>query len=319
MQVLWKILVALVGLYVLFLAAGSVYFYCFLLHRSRRQHRAETPESTDPFNWLSYRDRAQEGLNRLAALPHEEVEITSFDGLCLRGHLYAVPDAQRTFLLVHGYRSTGYNDFNAQAVYYIEQLHANVLIVDQRAHGSSEGRRIDFGVSERYDVRAWAAYLTERFGEQLPLYLNGISMGCASVLLAADGPLPPNVRGVIADCGYTSPWDEFAYLIKWKQHLPVRPLLYAAEALTRALAGWDFRSITPNRAVRRLRLPVLFLHGGGDTFVPTFMTQRNYEDCVSEKEIYIVPGAIHAQSYFCDTPGVQQRIERFVQRCEGEA
>ena len=90
-------------------------------------------------------------------------------------------------------------------------------------------------------------------------------------------------------------------------------------ALTRALAGWDFRSITPNRAVRRLRLPVLFLHGGGDTFVPTFMTQRNYEDCASEKEIYIVPGAIHAQSYFCDTPGVQQRIERFVQRCEREA
>lgn len=311
-----KIAAVLAGLYAAFLLCGGVYFYVSVLHRTRKQHRAETPESTDPFNWLSYQPEAQEGLDQLARLDHEEVSVRSFDGLTLRGHLYPAKGARRTFLLAHGYRSTGYNDFNAQAVYYLTGLRANVLIIDQRAHGSSEGKRMDFGLSERFDVRTWAEFLVERFGPEQDLFLNGISMGCASVLLAAELPLPAAVRGVIADCGYTSPWDEFAYLIKWDAHLPVRPLLYVAEGITRCLAHWDFRSVTPKKAVARTGLPILFLHGGADTFVPPWMTRENYTACASEKELLIVPGAIHAQSYFGDTPGVQEKIARFVEKHE---
>jgi fermentation-respiration switch protein FrsA (DUF1100 family) len=309
-----KIAAAIAGLYLIFLLGGGAYFYRCILHRTRGQHRAETPERTDPFNWLSYQKEAQAGLDELARMEKEEVSIASFDGLKLRGHLYPVAGARRTFLLVHGYRSTGYNDFNAQAVYYIQALRANVLIIDQRAHGSSEGKRMDFGLSERYDVCAWAEFLTQRFGAEQDLFLNGISMGCASVLLAAELPLPGTVRGVIADCGYTSPWEEFAFLMKWDMHVPIRPLLYVAEGFTRYFAHWDFRSITPKKAVAKLKLPVLFLHGGADTFVPPWMTRENYAACASEKELLIVPGAIHAQSYFGDPPAVQAAIARFVEK-----
>ena len=175
---------------------------------------------------------------------------------------------------------------------------------------------MDFGLSERHDVCAWANFLTRRFGAEQYLFLNGISMGCASVLLAAELPLPETVRGVIADCGYTSPWEEFAYLMKWDVHVPVRPLLYVAEGITRLLAHWDFRSATPLKAVANTKLPVLFLHGDADTFVPPWMTLENYAACASEKELLIVPGAIHAQSYFGDTPAVQEKIARFVEKYE---
>lgn len=307
-----KIAAALGGLYALFLIAGSLYFYFVVLRRSRGQHLAKTPQTTDPFNWRGYEDLAQAGLDELGTRKREEVAITSFDGLKLCGHFYPVDGAQRTFLLVHGYRSTGYNDFNAQALFYMDQLHGNVLIIDQRAHGSSQGQRITFGVLERHDVRQWVDFLVEKLGSGQSLFINGISMGCASVLLAADLDLPACVRGIIADCGYTSPWDEFTYLIQRDVKMPVRPLLPMAQWLTRRLGDWDFCSITPKDALTRIRVPVLFIHGTGDRFVPAYMSEENHRVCIAEKRLLLVKGAQHAQSYFVDLEAVQGSIAQWV-------
>ena len=241
----------------------------------------------------------------------ERVQITSDDGLRLVGWFLPADDAKGTLLLMHGYRSDPYCDFGLTYQFY-HSLGWNILTVCQRAHAESEGKYITYGVKERFDARDWTLYLADRFGPEHKIVLIGISMGSATVLMSLGTDLPANVRCAVADCGYTSPYDQFVYLFKERFHFLVHPTLDIAGLFARLFAGFGFREYSTVTALQSNRLPVLFIHGERDRFVPIRFTVENYAACVAEKRLITVPEAGHGASYMCATETCQNALRDFL-------
>lgn len=264
-----------------------------------------------------YGDFIRGGVKWLLDRDPEEVEITSFDGLRLRGLFLPAENARCTAILMHGYRSDYLWDF-AGAYELLHENGCNLLVPWQRAHGKSEGRFICMGVKEKRDCADWARYIEKRLGSELPIVLEGMSMGSATVLMAAGEDLPGNVRGIVADCGFTSPWDEFVHVMKTRVHLPVHPLLDGISLLSRLAAGYGFREYSTETALRTSSLPLLLIHGEADNFVPAEFSKRNFASAAAEdKELVLVPGAAHGMSYLVDTERCRGKILAFYDRVAG--
>lgn len=240
----------------------------------------------------------KEGWAALAKTPHEKVYITSHDGHKLCAKLYAPENPRATVILVHGYHSKGEMDFGCVFDFYVKQEIA-VMIVAQRAHEESEGEYLTFGAKERYDIRDWAKYLVARYGEQHKIVLDGVSMGCATVLLASCLPdLPPQVKAVIADCGYASAKLQIKQVLKQAFHLPPRLLYPAANLLCRIYGGAFLGGANVERELKKAKLPTLFVHGAADDFVLPYNSERNYAACTSAyKKLCMYEGSPHGLSY----------------------
>lgn len=262
---------------------------------------------------LSYREEAEAGVRWFLNQKPEPVSIRSYDGLTLRGYWLPHPQAKAAMVLVHGYRSSWATDFGCVLPFYYEQGYS-VLVCWQRAHGESEGKHICFGVKERFDCRDWVRFLESRIPAGQPVFLDGVSMGASTVLMAAGLPdLPDCVCGVIADSGFTSAWDEFASILK-RLHLPFHPLIDSANWMARRLAGFDFRECSTLDAVRETKLPLLLVHGEADTYVPPEFSRQNYEACCSEKRLVTVPGAVHGMSYLVDRNVCRRELLEFLEQ-----
>lgn len=245
----------------------------------------------------------------LADLLKEDIYITSFDGLRLHARLYPIENARGTILLFHGFHSVPDADFGC-AVPMLRSFGYRLLLVDQRAHQESEGKYLTFGIRERRDVLSWAREMVRRFGPEEPLYLEGISMGASTVLMAADLPLPENVRGIIADCGYTSPAAIVAEVMKGMKvpHF----VQYLTEPWCRILAGFSMWEHSAPKALQKCSLPVLFIHGTADSFVPCRMTEENYRACASRKKLVLVEGAEHGESFLIDREACENALREFL-------
>lgn len=300
------------------LAGSAVYFFRFAICRKKEANTPEQAPDTGT-SWDQHRPRIREGREWLAAQPSEEVSIRSFDGLLLKGKFYqADQPTKNTILGVHGYRSAGDKDFAAMAPFY-HRMGWNVLLVDDRAHGRSEGKYVGFGCLDRWDCQKWTEFLTqylqEKHGIQQPkIFLHGVSMGAATVLMASGLKLPDSVKGVISDCGFTSPWDIFQHVLKRDYHMPPYPLLPTSGLLCKWLAGYGLKECSALDAMRKTQLPVLFIHGSEDDFVPCQMAHQLYEACGSQKELVIVEGATHAESYYKNTPLYEKAVLSFLDK-----
>lgn len=301
---MWILLLAAV----LIPALIVTYFFRMAVVRARKASFPQLMPDSELF---------REQMQRMAAdrewamgLPQERVSVKSFDGLTLRGRLFMDGPEKRIILLVHGYRSVGLWDFSSVIRLYRNQG-LGVLLIDQRACGESQGRYICFGALERYDVQRWLQYLNGRFPEA-SLYVDGVSMGSTAVLLSLGLDLPPTVRGAIADCGFTSPLEIMRHVQKTAFPYSGRWILAGVRLLCRAFAHYDPAGCSTVDALRKAKIPVLFLHGDADKFVPVSMTLANYEACASEKRLKIVPGAGHGESYVLDREGCEQAILEFL-------
>ncbi len=255
-------------------------------------------------------------VDAVTALPYEEVSVTSFDGYTLWGKLYMTDPKAPVQILFHGYRSNGFSDF-CGGLQLALKCGFNAILVDQRAHGKSGGPCLSFGIFERFDAKTWAEYAAERFGEDTPVILAGISMGAGTVLSAADLELPKGVKGIIADCGYTSARDIITHVAA-RLGYPVKPALFFVSAGARLFGGFGIDDAAPKEALRRTALPVLLIHGEDDSFVPCRMSRENYLACASERRLFTVPGAIHGMSYVADPEGYEREVREFCARCLGE-
>ena len=228
-----------------------------------------------------YADVIERGRKWYEAQNWEHIFIQSEDGLRLHGVYLENPAAERVILCVHGYHGGAVRDFSgAMADLYAEN--ASLLLIDQRAHGESEGKFTTFGVMERRDVQKWAEYLDKRLGGGMPVYLDGISMGAATVLMCGELPMPACVRGVIADCGYTTPRAELSHVVVNMLHVQPFPALQVVMLLAR-LCGFPLSSASATKGAAAWRVPVLFAHGLADTFVPSYMSEENFLACTSPK------------------------------------
>lgn len=255
----------------------------------------------------------------LQARESREVETESFDGLTLRARFYPSDRPKGPILLLaHGFRSYPAFDFSGGGKYYLE-LGCDLLMIDQRAHGASEGRYICFGVNEGRDVVAWSRWLDENYPGR-PVVLGGISMGATSVLMAAGSPdLPANVRGVVADCGFTDCGGEFAHVLR-QMHLPARLIMAVTQPLCRKRLGFGFWDYSTEEACRHMTIPALFIHGEVDALVPADNSRRAFAACASpEKELIIVPKADHGQSFLADEEGCRAKLKAFLTKAGLEA
>ncbi|MBU5625993.1 alpha/beta hydrolase [Oscillibacter sp. MSJ-2] len=244
------------------------------------------------------------------------VAMEGFDGLTLTADcLMAEGPSRGWVLLFHGYRSGPIQDFCMIAP-ELHRMGYDLLLVDQRSHGRSQGRYIGFGTLEQRDCRDWIDWVNRCFGAEQPIYLYGVSMGATTVLMAAGAELPGNVKGVVADCGFTSAGEILRHELKTLMHLPAFPMLWVVNGINRLLAGWSFFERSTLEAMKTIRVPVLFVHGGRDHFVPRDMTRRNFEACRSEKRLLFVEGADHGMSFAVDPEGYSRELARFMKNCE---
>ncbi len=305
MVVVWILLAVLAVL----LAAGyGLFHYTFV---RRRIPDPTTQEGRENGGWEKYERGIISGAQWLAQQEVKPLQVISYDGKRLYGRFVPCENAKGTILFFHGYRSHYQVDFSASMQYYHE-LGYHMLFVDQRAHGLSGGRCITFGVKERFDVMSWVTYLSLMLGENHPMFISGLSMGATTVLMAADMEFPANVRGIIADCGFSSPADILQDLAERHYHMPGKAALAVLNGYTRVFAGFGLREWSTADALRNTKLPVLLTHGLADRLVPSRMSEYAYEACAGERRIELFPDAGHGVSYLQDRPRYQKALREFL-------
>ncbi len=249
----------------------------------------------------------------------ETVKIESRDGLTLVGHWHTCEAPKRIIVAMHGWRSGWAKDFGVISDFWHEN-DCCVLYAEQRAQGDSEGEYMSFGLMERYDCLDWVNWVNEQTGGQLPVYLAGVSMGATTVLMAAGLDLPDNVKGIAADCGFTSAHAIWKHVVSDNLHIPYSGINAAyADKLYKDRTEAGTKDCTTIEAMERCPVPVLFIHGEDDPFVPMEMTYENYEACRSPKRLFTVPGARHGMSYLVDKEGYEREMKAFWSQAERQS
>lgn len=230
----------------------------------------------------------------------------------LHGHEVVNSKPSKIWVIaVHGYTDSAY--FMVNSAKQFLSYGYNVLMPDLRAHGKSEGKYIGMGWLDRLDLIKWMDYLIATYGN-IKIILYGISMGAATVMMASGEKLPSNVRMVIEDCGYTSVWDEFAYELKYLFHMPTFPALYNANIITKIRAGYSLRKASCIKQIKKSKIPILFIHGDQDKFVPFYMLDKLYDAATCKKEKLVIKGAGHAVSQNIDPQKYWHTVRKFIKR-----
>nr|WP_305120909.1 alpha/beta hydrolase [Saccharibacillus sp. JS10] len=288
---------------------GSFYFYKLAVARAPKKFldgdpglqphpdvQTETTSSRDWWNSQTFEHR----------------QLNATDELMLHGYyLPAKASTHQTAILAHGYSGDA-SIMSGVAKFYHEDLNMNILVPDARGHGRSEGTYIGYGWHERIDYLGWIRQVIKQDGPQAQIVLHGISMGGATVTMTSGEDLPPNVRAIVEDCGYTSVQAELEYQMKRMYKLPAFPMIPATDVMTKIRAGYSFSEASALNQVRRSRTPMLFIHGSNDTFVPTSMVHELYEACPAEKDLLIVDGAGHGDSFLINKVMYTDKVKEFL-------
>ena len=241
-----------------------------------------------------------------------EVEIISKDGLKLVGYeIKARQNSNIWVIAVHGYMGSG-----TDMIQYVEKFRSygyNGLIIDLRAHGRSEGQYIGMGWLDRYDLRMWIDKIIEE-NKNCKIILYGISMGAATVSMTTGEELPKEVKLAIADCGYTSVWEEFSVHLKKILHVLPFPLLYVASFMSKMFVGYGFKEASTIKQLKKSKTPTLFIHGKKDKFVPFSMLDKIYKSAQCEKEKLEIEEAAHAESCNINPEKYWGTIEKFIEK-----
>ena len=302
-----------VGIFLLILFSGAYVFYKACVRQKELPWMVE--EELKKTSFGKYYRCIQESDAWLKTHQAQDVYVQSRDGLRLHGFWVPAQNPRGTVLLAHGYRSTPLVDFGLAFAFY-HSLGMNILVPQQRAHGESEGEFITFGVRESEDMVCWIEYHNKNFGDY-QLILSGMSMGASTVLYMSDMDLPGNVKCIIADCGFTSPWDILDEIFRKVTHLPSTLSLLAADLFARVFAGFSLKEKNTKQILKHARFPVLMIHGTEDDFVPSFMTQQGYDACTGPKKLMMISNAGHGVSFLVDREtyvrGVLSFLEEYLE------
>ena len=260
----------------------------------------EEDSPATPAHYRKYHAQRIAAMADLNALPMQIVEIRAHDGVCLRGRLYRVKENNdKVALCCHGYHASGIVDM-ARFVNMYSRFGCDFLIISQRTHEMSDGKYITFGCNEHRDGIAWCEKIRELYPEDVQILLHGLSMGAASVLMmAGSSALPDNVKVCVADSPYEDFYLEADHVLQATvPYEKVRQVMLANLSLfAEKLCGFRLKDVSPIKAVRHARVPVLFIHGTGDSLVPCGMGKRLYEACSSQKDQLLIQGAAHVCAY----------------------
>ena len=291
----------------IFLITTFISFKLAFYNNEKTQSDAYHMPSNEQYN--PHREKATKLVENLLDESYERVYTKSFDGLSLSARYYHNKSGVPLVIQFHGYRSHSIRDFSGGYT-IVDGLGYNILIVDQRAHGKSEGKYLTMGIKERFDCLSWVKYAVERFGEDTKIILSGVSMGAATVLLASELDLPDNVRGIFADCPYSSP-EKIVKKVIADMKLP--PFLYFFVKMGAKIWGkFDLGAASPEEAVKNNTLPLLIIHGDDDRFVPYYMSVDIFNAAKTKHKKFItVKTAGHGLSFMVDFKTYSNAVKEF--------
>ena len=278
------------------LLTSFICFYKVFYSPKRKILGEDEYEIPDGEIYEVFRDDIIAWTKQARSLAHEDMEITSYDGLTLRGKYYEYKKGAITELLFHGYQGNAERDLSG-GIERCFALGRNALIIDNRASGTSDGSVITFGVREKRDVLSWVDFSIRHFGEDVKLVLTGVSMGAATVLMSSGEPLPKNVVCVLADCPYSSQKEIIKKVIR-DMKLPDKLLYPFVKLGARIFGGFNLEEDTPIEAMTRCSVPIILIHGDTDAFVPHVMSDELYDACSSQHKRNVkIPGAGHGLAF----------------------
>lgn len=304
----------MIPLLIVFLSLTALFFaVLYILYRMAfivRKKDCTSPEVLPTGEqYETIRDDLLALISGATVIPYEEVWVRASDGIRLYGRLYMYDPNAPTEILFHGYRSNAFRDLSG-GLQFARKHRLNVLLVDQRAHGNSGGKCLSFGILERHDCLCWIDFVKSRLGADARIILTGLSMGAATVLMASDIVPEQNVIGIIADCGYSSP-REIIRLVIGYLHYPLN-IAYAGVRLAgKIFGGFDIESCSAIESVRKTNIPIMFIHGEDDRFVPCEMSLSCREACASESFLLTVPCAGHGLSYVVGSRAYDTEVSAF--------
>ena len=311
---LWLIVFICVVIVILLFILGFSFFAYYLVFFVPTKHKEDVYAIPSGEQYLKDRDTMLALIKEIDSLPYERVYIKAKDGIKLSGRYYHVKDDAPLQIQFPGYKGSSIRDFcggNKLA----RDLGFNILLVDQRAHGMSKGHTITFGIKERYDCLSWIEYALERFGNDVSIYLAGVSMGGATVLMASQFNLPKNVHGIVADCPFTTPPDVIKKVCKDMKYNPkiMYPFIYLGALL---FGHFKLDSANSAEAVKYTQIPILLIHGEDDNIVPCEMSKEIKSNCNGYSELHTFPNAGHGISYIVDNKRYTQVATSFLEHCK---
>lgn len=263
-----------------------------------------------------YKDILIKDIEDARTMSFEPFEITSQDGLVLKGRFFEYQKNAPIEIMFHGYRSSSERDLSSGIKRAFKCGHS-ALLIDQRANGQSEGHTISFGIKERFDCLLWAKMVSEHFGKQIPLILTGISMGATTVTLASCLDLPSNVIGILADCPFNNASEIIKKVIK-DLKAPVKLGYFFVKLGAKIFGKFDLESTSSEAAVKFAKVPIIFFHGEKDDFVPTHMSKILYDACTTKKKLVIIPQAEHGVSYLVNPDYYLKEARSFFKEIEDD-
>lgn len=293
---------------------GSFFFYELAIKRGPKEFLQKNAD-------LAVSDQAMElflngsWIDWVVAQKFEQLTLTSRDGLKLSGYyLPASKPTDKLVILTHGYLGNA-KQMGLFGQYYHNDLDYNIFMPDARGHGKSEGDYYGFGWPDRLDLIDWTYFLVKKLGPDTKVAYHGLSMGAATVLMASgEEELPRQVKVIIADSPYESVYQLFKYQMNRMFYLPAFPLLDSTSVLTKIRAGYSFREASALNEVEKTNVPILYIHGEGDTFVPTEMAKDLYQHTSSDAELLLVPNANHGESFALAEDKYKMTIDHFLNR-----
>lgn len=303
------ILIAVLLLAVLVLIISYICFRMVFYVPSKKEDNSDVLPVPEGEIYEPYHPQMKQWILEARALESEDFYIKSFDGLTLHAKYFEYAKGAITEIMFHGYRGSAERDLSG-GVQRCFALGRNILLVDQRTSCGSEGNVITFGVNEHKDCLAWVDFAVKQFGPDVKLVLTGISMGASTVLMAAGKELPPNVVGVLADCGFSSA-KKIIKKCAGDIHVPAN-LIYPFIKLGAKLFGhFDLEEYTPLEAMKTCKVPIIFFHGETDDFVPCDMSRELYQACQAPKRLVTTPDAGHGLVYVVDNDGYFNAVCEF--------
>jgi uncharacterized protein len=317
---LTRISIAVVLIFIIGMGVAGNYFYNVGINRSQDGPDLHGGGSSAAAASIEGSEEQQKKVAQLMKWTEQQefemVQIKSYDGLTLKGRFLKNPDSNgKVVILAHGYKGSGEQMPGITKDYF--DLGYDVLKPDARGHGMSEGDYIGYGWHDRKDYVDWIDFLIKEKKEN-SIFLHGFSMGAATVLMTSGEKLPEEVKGIIADSGYTTVKAELSHQLKYLYNLPAFPLMEVTSVITNIRAGYTFEEASAIESVKKNKLPLFIIHGDQDELVPTEMANEIYNAASSEKDLWIVKGAGHTEAYTVAEEEYKNRLQVFLDTAAGE-
>ena len=256
---------------------------------------------------LPYKNVMNEALKWFNSVNKESMSIKSFDGIKLNGIFINNKKSKYILILCHGYRSTKERDLYASLKHYYN-MGLSILLLDQRACLNQEGKYITFGYNESKDVNLWINYIYKKYKKEV--ILGGVSLGASTILMVNN----KHVVSIIADSAYSSAYEEIKYAISHYFHIIPSLFIGVISLYFRVFTGINLKEVSTYKNLDKINIPILFIHGSIDDFVPLKNVYDNYDYYKGEKDILVIDGAAHGMGYLIDSNKYINKINEFLNK-----